>query len=85
MHTLHEDTHTHGFNDSCERCQRYVNELYGIDAVNLKRIWTGDIKTRTDMDVYNALYSAAVITQKLESAFSIPTHEVNIFHVGGHV
>ena len=95
MHTPHPDTHQHGFDDECPRCQKYPTNLTDIDAENLRRIWSGSIITRTDMDVYNALYRAAVVHQRLVEAFHWDGHTIrnppdgtaeygfDLFKVGG--
>jgi len=75
-HIPHDDTHTHGFCDECPRCAEYPKDLRGIDYENLRRIWSGDIKTNTDMKVYNALYRAAVEMQHLCSAFQYADHSI---------
>ena len=85
MHVPHPDTHTNGFDDDCPRCQQYPSKLYDIDSENLRRLWSGNIITQTDMDCYNALYRAAVISQNLESAFKDHglVNSSDLFAVGG--
>ena len=61
-------THTHGLQDGCPRCQQYVERPTDLDAENLNRIWRGDHHTALDVQAYNALYRAVVITQRLAEA-----------------
>lgn len=69
MHIEHPDTHTHGLHDGCLRCAEHAERPTGLDGENLRRIWSGDIKTRMDMDAYNLLYRSVVLTQRLTEAF----------------
>ncbi len=69
MHNPHPDTHQHGFDDECARCQQYIANPTEVDAENLRRIWSGSIITQTDLAVYNVLYRSVVVTQKLVEAF----------------
>lgn len=99
VHTHPPMTHTHGLQDDCPRCAEYVERPTDLDAENLRRIWSGQIHTATDMKAYNALYRAAVLVQRLEEAWmwedfdpstmSIalfdpkPREEIDLFAVGG--
>lgn len=58
-----------GLFDDCPRCAEKVKRPTELDGGHLRRIWSGSILTRTDMDVFNALYRAVVITQRLIEAF----------------
>lgn len=93
MHIEHPDTHTHGLCDDCPRCAEYLHRPTGLDHENLRRIWRGDLKTATDMKVYNELYRMAVMAQRMQEAFvwefytiSDPPPEgivIDLFKVGG--
>ena len=70
MHTEHPDTHHSGIDDECPECQKYVDQPTQLDEENLRRIWSGTIITKRDMAVFNTLYRAVVLTQRLGSAFA---------------
>jgi tRNA G46 methylase TrmB len=94
MHRSHPDTHTHGLDDACPRCAEYAERPTDLDAENMRRLWRGELHTATDMSVYNVLYAAAVLAQRMESAFRWEGHDmdnpptldnsfVELFEVGG--
>lgn len=48
-HIYHEDTHTHGLCNECERCQEHAEHpLASLDRDNLARIRRGDLFTALD-------------------------------------
>ncbi len=59
----------HGLYDDCPRCAEYVKRPTELDGGHLRRIWSGSIVTHTDLAVFNVLYRAVVVTQKLVEAF----------------
>lgn len=69
MHTPHPDSHKHGLDDDCPRCQEAIANPNQLDENNLTRIWSGAIITRTDMAVFNTLYRRVVTVQRLCQAF----------------
>jgi hypothetical protein len=93
-HNHEAKTHTHGLQDDCPRCAEYVKEPHQLDGENMRRLWSGRILTKTDMQAYNALYRAAVLTQRLEEAFMyalvdgkpervLERHDVDLWEHGG--
>ena len=84
-HTEHPDSHTHGLADGCPRCEKNIETPQLLDEENLRRIWKGDHKTRTDVKVYDSLYRAAVTHQRLAQAV-LPFGDVGtVFDHGGKV
>ncbi len=69
MHSDHPDTHTHGLDDSCERCAEHAQHPTGLDYDNVRRIWRGDTKTLNDMKAYNNMYATACTVQHMMNAF----------------
>jgi hypothetical protein len=68
-HIEHGDTHTEGLHDDCPRCAEHAAQPTGLDAENLRRIWSGDFKTRTDAEAYNVMYRSVVLWQRLVEAY----------------
>jgi len=38
-HSVHEDTHTHGLNDDCDRCAQLASRPWELDDDNLRTAW----------------------------------------------
>lgn len=68
-HIEHGDSHTEGLHDDCPRCREHALQPTGLDAENLRRIWSGDFHTRLDVEAYNVMYRSVVTWQRLTEAF----------------
>lgn len=59
IHSYHEDTHTHGLADDCERCQELAEHPESsLDEENTRRLWAGRIYTLTDVRAARKLREA---------------------------
>lgn len=85
MHTPHADSHVHGLADDCPECRGRVANPTEIDAENLRRIWEGTWHTATDRDVFNVLYRAVVLTQRLGEAFAWRDFDPTVDSITSHV
>ncbi len=48
-HTYHPDTHMHGLDDDCPRCQEHIQHpAASLDSENIRRLLAGEIHTRAD-------------------------------------
>lgn len=70
-HIEHPKSHEHGLCDDCPECVSRIEQPLLLDDENLRRIWSGDHRSRTDVKVYDVLYRGAVQSQRILSAFGV--------------
>lgn len=81
VHNHPAKTHTEGIQPDCPRCAEYVKEPTQLDGENLRRIWSGRIYTAEDMEVYNTLYRAVVLTQRLSEGVAWRSFEPGVHDI----
>jgi hypothetical protein len=65
-HSFHEDSHTHGLADDCERCQEHAEHPEtSLDRANLERLLAGEIHTRLDRVAADRLKAGRVAERRV--------------------
>lgn len=82
IHNQHPSIMEHGLDAGCQRCVEIAADpLIELDAENVRRLWTGKVKSRLDIEAYNVLYRVAVRASSMENKLQSTVRD--FFKVGG--